>query len=460
MLHDLTLQQAHLRPDANESTALSIIGLGYVGAVSAACFASMRYRVIGVDIDEEKVAAITDGRAPIVETGLAELIASGAVGGRLTACTSVRDAVLASDVSFICVGTPSLASGDADLCHLRRVGRDVGQALREKNDHHLVVVRSTVPAGTTRTIIQPILEQESGRRCGVDFGLCFQPEFLREGVAIADFFSPPKTVIGAVDEGSGKALAALYAGIDAPLIVTSLEVAEMLKCVDNTWHALKVAFANEVGRLCQRVGADSQEVMAIFVRDTKLNLSPYYLRPGFAFGGSCLPKDVRSMCSMAHKYQIETPLMESILPSNAVQIRHALKLVKNSSARRVGFLGVTFKVGTDDLRESPQVALVSQLLNYAELRLHDRHVTPAGIALASAHSAASSAETRLALSALPDLLFSTPQEVIDWADIVIVAHDTGEYADALREADVKPVLDLARLPTDLRERPGYAGVCW
>ena len=266
-------------------------------------------------------------------------------------------------------------------------------------------------------------------------------------------------MIGAVDEGSGKALAALYAGINAPLIVTSLEVAEMLKCVDNTWHALKVAFANEVCRLCQRVGADSQEVMAIFVRDTKLNL-PYYLRPGFAFGGSCLPKDVRSMCSMAHKYQIETPLMERILPSNAVQIRHALKLVKNSSARRVGFLGVTFKVGTDDLRESPQVALVSQLLNYAELRLHDRHVTPAGIALASAYSAASSAETRLALSALPDLLFSTPQEVIDWADIVIVAHDTGEYADALREADVKPVLDLARLPTDLRERPGYAGVCW
>jgi GDP-mannose 6-dehydrogenase len=452
---------AHLGLDANESTALSIIGLGYVGVVSAACFASMRYRVIGVDIDEEKVAAITDGRAPIVETGLTELIASAAVDGRLGACTGVRDAVLASDVSFICVGTPSLRSGEADLSPLRKVGRDVGQALREKNDHHLVVVRSTVPAGTTRTIVQPILEHESGRRCGVDFGLCFQPEFLREGVAIADFFSPPKTVIGAVDERSGKALAALYAGIDAPLIFTSLESAEMLKCVDNTWHALKVAFANEVGRLCQRVGADSQEVMGIFVRDTKLNLSPYYLRPGFAFGGSCLPKDVRSMCSMAHKYQIDAPLMESILPSNAVQIRHALTLVENSGARRVGFLGVTFKIGTDDLRESPQLTLVAQLLNTdVELRLHDRHVTPAGIALAKAHSSASSVETRLALRALPNLLLPTPHEVIDWADIVIVAHDTNEYADALREADAKPVLDLARLPTDLRERPGYVGVCW
>jgi GDP-mannose 6-dehydrogenase len=461
MPHDLTLLETRFRTDAEQPTVLSIIGLGYVGAVSAACYASMRYRVIGVDLDNAKVAAITAGRAPIVETGLNDLIARGAVEGRLGACTSVRDAVLTSQISFICVGTPSLASGEADLSALRAVARDVGQALREKNDYHLVVVRSTVPAGTTGTVVRPILESESGRRCGIDFGLCFQPEFLREGVAVNDFFSPPKTVIGATDERSGKMLAALYAGIDAPLILTSIDSAEMLKHVDNTWHALKVAFANEVGRICQRLGADSEEVMGIFVRDTKLNLSPYYLRPGFAFGGSCLPKDVRSMCSIARSRGVEAPLLHSILPSNDVHIRHALALIDGSGAKRIGMLGVTFKTGTDDLRESPQLELVARLLDAeVELRLHDRHITPAGISLAKAHSAASSAETRAALTALPDLLFPTAQDVVDWADIVVVAHATGESAQALRASIVKPVLDLARLPTDLRARPGYVGVCW
>ena len=257
-------------------------------------------------------------------------------------------------------------------------------------------------------------------------------------------------------------LAAVYTGIDAPLIRTSLEAAEMLKYVDNTWHALKVAFANEVGRICQRLGADSEEVMGIFVRDTKLNLSPYYLRPGFAFGGSCLPKDVRSICNLARKHDLEAPLLQSILPSNDVQIRHALALIEGSGARRIGFLGVTFKSGTDDLRESPQVELIGHLLGSdAELRLHDRNVTPAGVALARAHSNAASMRTRAALDAIPSLLIPSAGDLVDWADMVVVAHDTAECAEALRRGcAIKQVLDLARLPADLRGRPGYVGLCW
>jgi len=461
MPHDLVSLSTDISLADESVTELAIIGLGYVGAVSAACLASRRYRVIGVDRDAEKVNAMNAGHSPILETGLEELIGRAASAGWLRACAALRPAIGASDISFICVGTPSLASGEVDLSALRGVAHELGQALRESRGYHLVVVRSTVPPGTTRNLVMPILERESGRVCGTDFGLCFQPEFLREGLAITDFFAPPKTVIGGIDARSTETLAALYVGLDAPMLRTSLEVAETVKYVDNTWHALKVTFANEIGRICLCLEVDGQEVMGIFVRDTKLNLSPAYLRPGFAFGGSCLPKDVRSLCSIASSYQIKVPLLQSILPSNEMQIRHALRLIERSGARRIGFLGVTFKTGTDDLRESPQIELIARLLDTdAELRLHDPYVTAAGLALAKAHAAAASAQTRQALAVLPGLFVPTARDVTAWADIVVVAHDTADCADALRAHADKPVLDLARLPAEARQRPGYVGVCW
>ena len=440
---------------------VSIIGLGYVGAVSAACLASLRHDVIGVDRDAAKVAAIRSGHAPIVEHELDNLIASAAFEGRLQARTDLHSAVLDSDISFVCVGTPSLPDGEADLSALRAVAAAVGAALRGHAAFHVVVVRSTVPAWTTRRVVLPILEEASGRRCGEDFGLCFQPEFLREGVAIADFFNPPQTVIGTLDARSGNIVAGLYASVDAPLVCTSLETAEMLKCVDNTWHALKVVFANEVGRICQRLGADSLEVMDIFVHDTKLNISPYYLRPGFAFGGSCLPKDVRAMCSIARAGGVGTPLLDSILPSNGEQISHALGLIERAGARRVGVIGLTFKTGTDDLRESPQLELVARLLEAGiELRLHDRNITASGIGQAKSHAAPARDGLRRLWAALPDLLHDDVSAMIDWADIVVVAHATAENAALMRQAGDKMLLDLAQLPADLRERPGYLGVCW
>jgi GDP-mannose 6-dehydrogenase len=327
-----------------------------------------------------------------------------------------------------------------------------------------VVIRSTVPAGTTRNVVLPLLEAESGLLCGRDFGLCFQPEFLREGVAIEDFFDPPKTVIGGYDDRSADTLAGLYDQIGGPLIRTSLEAAEMVKQVDNAWHAVKVAFANEVGRLCQGLGTDSHEVMGIFVRDTKLNISPNYLSPGFAFGGSCLPKDVRSICAVASENGIEVPLMRSILPSNDAQIGHALELIEGVCANRIGVLGVTFKTGTDDLRESPQVDLIGRILSgsdRAEVRVWDPNVTEQGLALAASHSSAASPGTRSALRMLPSLLVAVAEDLVRWADLIVVGHGTAENADLLRRAGKgKVVLDLARLPPDLRAEHGYIGVCW
>lgn len=459
----LDLQQV-LRSE-NARPSIAIVGLGYVGAVSAACLARMGCLVIGVDVNPDKVSAIQSGRAPLLEAGLPSLVLEGIKSGRLSASADLATAVAASDITFISVGTPSLASGAADLSALKSVAHAIGEALARKGaDYHLVTVRSTVPATTTRNIILPILEASSGLRCGESFGLCFQPEFLREGVAIEDFFDPPKTVIGGIDARSMETLAAVYEQIEAPLIRTSLEAAEMVKQVDNAWHALKIAFANEVGRLSQSLQADSHEIMSIFCRDTKLNISQTYLRPGFAFGGSCLPKDLRAICNIAQQNRIELPLMRSILASNDAQIGHALELVRKTRLRRIAWLGATFKPDTDDLRESPHLDLIGRVLSspeIAEVRVFDPNVTAEGLRLARAHSHASSHAMDLALRLLPSLLMDDVEELLDWASIVIVAHGTLETAEALRRCTKpKVVLDLALLPQDLRAEPGYQGVCW
>lgn len=441
---------------------LSVVGLGYVGAVSAACFAEMTHTVVGVDLDERKIGLINSGSAPLLEPGLDVLTKQNVDCGRLSATRDLVEAVGCTNITLLCVGTPSAQDGTVDVTALKAVARELGQALATKDEYHLVVVRSTVPVGTTRSLVLPAIEAASGKACGRDFGLCFHPEFLREGVAIADFFSPPKTVIGAFDDQSGRALAPLYGSIDAPLIITSIESAEMVKYVDNTWHAVKVSFANEIGQLCHASNVDGHEVMSIFVQDKKLNLSPYYLRPGFAFGGSCLPKDVRALQAQARRTGVAVPLIDSILQSNEAHIAHAATLVSRSMPARVAFLGATFKPETDDLRESPFVDLIGRTRNEGcAVRVYDENITTAGRHLATAHAKMASAATKAVLQDLPSLLHSDINQLLDWADVVVVCHQTQDINDALaRRAERKEMVDLAYLPATLRTGPAYAGACW
>ncbi|MBL6946885.1 MAG: nucleotide sugar dehydrogenase [Rhodospirillales bacterium] len=427
---------------------LSIFGLGYVGAVSTACFSEVGHRVIGVDPDQGKVDVINAGKAPIVEKQLPELLAQGVGNGLVSATGDVREAVLGSDISFVCVGTPSAADGSCDLKYLEQVSAQIGNALREKADYHVIVFRSTVPPGTTRDVMLPIIEKESGKRCGADFGLCFHPEFLRESTAVADFFDPPKTVVGGIDERSSEALAALYDGLDDHVIHTTVEAAEMVKYVDNTWHALKVSFANEVGKICRATNVDSHEVMDIFVQDTKLNISAYYMKPGFAFGGSCLPKDVRGINRMAQKLGVETPIIGSIIASNQAQIEHAVRLVKKTGGKRIGFLGLTFKADTDDLRESPVLPVIAELLaDGRDIRIFDPNLNlDASVRHHLQHSKHAEDDVGRLMRRLPELVRSSASEVCAESDTIVIAHADERFREATvaRRADQK-VVDLVRV---------------
>ncbi len=449
-------------PVSKPFPAISVIGLGYVGAVSAACFSKLGHRVVGVDLDTRKTDAINAGKGPLLEHDLDDYISEGVQEGRINAVNSSLGAVMATDMTLVCVGTPSEADGSVNLKALLGAARDIGMAIKAKKQWHLVVIRSTIPAGTTRKMVLPELERASGKKAGRDFGLCFHPEFLREGVAIADFFAPPKTVVGAYDKRSGEALCALYNSIEAPLIVTTMEAAEMVKYVDNTWHAVKVAFGNEVGRVAQVLGIDSHEVMNIFCQDKKLNISSYYLKPGFAFGGSCLPKDLRGMTGLARKNGIELPMIGSVLASNDWHLDHSFNLVKATGAKVIGMLGVTFKSGTDDLRESPQLELLGRLVAAGHtVKVYDPNVTAAGIELAMAYMKTASESTRAAVQALPEALCISAKALVSECDAVVVAHNTAEFRVALETADRQlPIIDLVRLPEQVRSRNNYQGICW
>jgi GDP-mannose 6-dehydrogenase len=358
---------------------ISIMGLGYVGAVSAGCLAKEGHEVIGVDPQQAKVDLINAGRTPIIEKDIGEIIAAAVTSGNLRATTDVAEAVKHTDLSLVCVGTPSLGNGHIDLKYVRRVCEQIGAGLRD-HPGHTVVVRSTLLPGSMKTVVIPTLEAASGLKAGIDFGLCINPEFLREGTAVQDYFNPPKTVIGEVQKGSGDVVAKLYGHMPGPMIRTDYETAEMVKYADNTWHALKVAFANEIGNICKGLGLDSHKLMDIFCQDTKLNLSRYYLKPGFAFGGSCLPKDVRALAYKAKLLDVSVPIINAILPSNDEQIERGIRAVIEKGSKKIGILGFSFKAGTDDLRESPMVELVERLIGKGyDLRVYDSNVRMASI---------------------------------------------------------------------------------
>src|SRR6478609_7824482 len=436
---------------------VSVFGLGYVGSVSAASFAADGHTVVGVDVNADKVASLNEGRSPIVEKGLDELIKDNTANGRLRATTSTADAIRETEISLICVGTPSRKNGSLDLTYLERVAEQIGEALKDKDDYHVVVVRSTVLPGTTHEIVIPALERTSGKKYGTGFGVSVNPEFLREGTAIQDFRHPPMTLVGHNYRSDAEPTQALYAKVEAPMVTTTIRTAEMIKYASNTWHALKVTFANEVGNLCKRLKIDSHEVMDIFCRDEKLNLSSYYMKPGFAFGGSCLPKDVRAMQYRAKEVDLEMPVIQSILGSNQLQIQHAIDRIVETGRKKVGLLGFSFKADTDDLRESPMVILAEALLGKGyELRIYDRNVSLARLV------GANRTYINEQIPHLSSLLRDSIDEVLQDADVIVVGNAAPEFSDALtRTREDQIVLDLVRVKTPREQiRADYRGICW
>lgn len=436
---------------------ISVFGMGYVGCVSAACLSEVGHNVVAVEPNSIKLGMINQGKSPIVEKGLQELIENGIQAGRLHATTDCLAAVNASDVAIVCVGTPSNANGSIDLSAISRVSQEIGQALFNKKTYFTVVIRSTVTPGTMKELVIPTLEKFSGRKAGLEFGVCMNPEFLREGTAIHDFYNPPKTVIGELDPRSGDALAAIYQDLQAPLIRTDIQVAEMVKYADNTFHALKVCFANEIGNVCQALSIDSHKVMDIFCKDTKLNLSPYYLKPGFAFGGSCLPKDVRSISYQAKRHDVDIPLLGAILDSNKHQIQKVITKLVTFKGRSLGFLGLSFKEGTDDLRESPIVEVIETMIGKGfTVHIHDGNVSLAKLI------GANKQYIEKEIPHVSELLCGSADELIEKSDVLVLASREKQYYDRLRSIRGRQViLDLVRMfgPDD-HPPTEYYGICW
>jgi len=436
---------------------VAVFGLGYVGSVSAASLAADGHDVVGVDVNPDKVATVNSGRSPIVEPGLDTLLESGVDARRLRATTSTAEAVAESDLSLICVGTPSRKNGSLDLKYLIRVCEQIGDALKQKARYHVVVVRSTVLPGTTHGQVIPTLEAHSGKKYGEGFGVSVNPEFLREGTALKDFRHPPLTLVGHNHAWDAAPTQALYDRIEAPLYSTSIRVAEMIKYTSNAWHAVKVVFANEIGNLCKRVGIDSHEVMDIFCRDEKLNISPYYLKPGFAFGGSCLPKDIRALQYRAREVDLEMPLINAVLGSNQLQIRHALDQIIDTGKKRIGILGFSFKAGTDDLRESPMVILGEALLGKGyELCIYDRNVSMARL------MGANKEYIEQQIPHLSRHLCDSVDDVIARSEVIVIGNGAPEFSDAV--AHCRPdqtIIDLVRIPIDFGAlQAHYDGICW
>jgi GDP-mannose 6-dehydrogenase len=435
---------------------ITVFGLGYVGAVTTAALAGDGHEVTGVDASRLKVDMLNEGRSPVIEAGLTELVAAGLEAGRIRATTDPAEGMRGAEVSMICVGTPSRSNGSLDLRQVERVCHDIGGNLRAAADGHVVAVRSTMLPGSTYGTVIPALEQASSARAGRDFGVCVNPEFLREGSSISDFRTPPFTLLGVDDDVSAAPMTAVYDHVDADALVVPIPVAEMVKYTCNAFHAVKVAFANEIGAICKEEDIDSHAVMDVFLRDTRLNISGAYLRPGFAFGGSCLPKDLRALTYNARRHDVSVPLLDAVLPSNQHQIDRAFHRIQRTGHKRVGVLGFSFKAGTDDLRESPLVELVERLIGKGyEVRLFDRNVS-----LANLHGANRAYITH-EIPHIASLMCDSIDDVLAGSDVIVIGNASREFADAL--AGVRGdqvVLDLVRIAEADGAVPGYDGFNW
>ena len=436
---------------------ISIFGLGYVGAVSLACLARDGHSVIGVDVDGAKLELISSGKTPVVEEGMVDLMAKVAASGRVSVTDDALKAVLGSNISLICVGTPSAANGNQDLTATRHVAQELGRALRAKQDTHVVVFRSTLVPGTVEEVLIPILEQESGKREGERFHVCFQPEFLREGSSIKDYDKPPFTIVGAKSDAPAARLRELFGHLPCEFHLTSIRAAEMLKYSCNNFHALKITFANETARLCEALGVNPFEVMDLVCKDRQLNISSAYLRPGFAFGGSCLPKDLRATMYLAKSRDVELPMLGSVLASNRLHIERAIGKVLATGKRRIGMIGLSFKTGTDDLRESPLVLIAEQLIGKGlEILVYDPDVHLSQIF---------GANRRFIDQHLPhigSLICSDLQAVIDKSQVLVVGLNDKRVFEALALStrEEQYVLDLVSIGKASRLRAHVEGLCW
>ncbi|RPI25519.1 MAG: UDP-glucose/GDP-mannose dehydrogenase family protein [Acidobacteria bacterium] len=416
---------------------ISVFGLGYVGCVSAACLARLGNEVVGVDVNQHKVDLINAGQSTIVEEEIAELVKNAVCTGLLTATASAVEAVARTEISLVCVGTPSRENGSLDLSYIQSSCRSIGEGLAAKDGYHVVVIRSTMLPGSTRTTVIPVLESSSGKKAGKDFGVCVNPEFLREGSSVRDFLQPPYTLIGCDESSHADQVEKMYEAIEAETVKVPIETAEMIKYASNSFHAVKICFANEIGRLCKALGVDPQQLMEIFAKDSKLNISKAYLRPGFAFGGSCLPKDVRALNHFARVSDVDVPLLASLLPSNHAQLEQALRLITKGGRRNVGVVGLSFKPGTDDLRESPLVLLVEHLIGRGfPVMVYDANVHLSRI------FGANKQYIEKEIPHIEKLMVGNLEELVDFADVLVVGHRKVDLSGF--NVDGKEVIQLER----------------
>ena len=434
---------------------ISVFGLGYVGVVCSACFSRDGHKVIGVDVENTKVDLVNNGKSTIIEEGLEEQIKKSVDSGLLSATKDYKEAVLNSDISFICVGTPSLSNGSINLAYIYEVAKQIAEALKTKDTYHTVVIRSTVKVGTLQTC-KEIIEDISGKKHNKEFGVVSNPEFLREGTAMYDFVNPPYTVIGTNSDQSKSVMTDLYANIDAPIYYIKPEEAEMIKYANNNFHAMKIAFANEIGNICKENDVDGHVVMDIVAKDTKLNLSSYYLKPGFAFGGSCLPKDVRGLTQIAKSLDLKTPLLSSLMKSNFYQIDRGLDLIYNTGKKKVGFLGFAFKSGTDDLRESPIVTVIETLIGKGyDLSVYDSNV----------HLSSLLGKNKEYINShiphIYKLLKEDVQDVINTSDVLVIGNNAKEFGKLLPSIPSdKIIIDFVRVDKEKTSKDNYIGICW
>ncbi len=436
---------------------ISIFGLGYVGAVSLGCLIRDGHEVIGIDIDQAKLDLLTQGHSPIIEEGMQELISNAASSGRMQVSTKAEVGILNSDASFICVGTPSQSNSSQNLDYIKRVCEEIGTALKEKESYHLVVIRSTVFPGTLDSVIKPILEEYSGKCCGTDFDLCFQPEFLREGSSIKDYDNPPYTIVGTNSERAVETMREIFGHLPCPIHATDLGSAEMLKYACNMFHALKITFANEIGRLAQSLSVDPHSVMDLVCKDTHLNISPVYMKPGFAYGGSCLPKDLKAMLYIAKNSDIQVPMLQGIQPSNQNHIDHAIDMVLATGKKKVGMIGLSFKTGTDDLRESPLVSMAERFIGKGlDLKIHDPEVHLSKLIGANRQYIEES------IPHIGSLLVESCEELLGQSDVVIIGLHNPAIIETLytHTRDSHWLLDLVNIPNRNDLKGEYRGVCW
>lgn len=435
---------------------VSIFGAGYVGSVCAGCLSSRGHNIIVVDVNETKVDLLNRGLSPIVEKELPELLTQSKSKGLISGTTDASKAISESEISLICVGTPSRANGSLNTHFVEQVSRQIGECLKTKIGEHILVFRSTMLPGTTRETMIPLLESSSGKKEGEEFFVAVNPEFLREATAVHDFMNPPKTVVGANASSTAEKVLGLYDGLPGPVVKTTLEMAEMIKYVDNNFHALKITFANEIGQICRKLNIDSHAVMDIFVQDRKLNISSHYLKPGFAFGGSCLPKDLRAINYLARMHDLETPLLSSLLPSNNIQVLSVIKRIMRHEKRKIGFAGFSFKAGTDDLRESPIVEVIETLLGKGyDLKIYDNCVSIARL------MGANKEYINERIPHISSLMVDSLDELLEDREVIVIGNKSEEFKRVLSKSrDDQVVFDLVRIGDVSQARENYEGVCW